>query len=235
MFNNYIGNIMLTLHHLQNSRSFRILWLLEELVWAYDLNYQLITHERTSSHLAPDVLQDIHPMGKAPILVDDGRALIESGFIIEYVLKKYDSQNQFKPTDEQGWQDYTFWLHFAESSMMPPLVMRLVMTAVATKSPWFIRPIARKIAQTVENLVIKNNVTRSFKLLDDTLAKSAYVAGDTFSGADIQVYFGAKALASRGKLPDCPNIERWLKALEGRLAYKSACQKGGNLFENQSK
>ncbi len=223
---------MLTLHHLTNSRSFRILWLLEELVWSYDINYQLITHERTPSYLAPDELTQIHPMGKAPILVDDGRALVESGFIMEYLLKKYDQENQFKPTDEQAWQDYTFWLHFAESSMMPPLVMRLVMTAVATKSPWFIRPIARKIAQKVESLVIAGNIRRSFGLLDDTLAKSAYVAGSMFSAADIQVYFGAKALQNRGGLSDYPNVERWLKTCEGRLAYKSACQKGGALFES---
>ena len=115
---------MLTLHHLNQSRSFRILWLLCELNALYGIPFKVIKHERTKSHLAPKELTDIHPMGKAPILVDEirGRTLAESGFIIEYLLRHYDKDGKLSPTDET-WEDYAFWLHFAESSMMPPLVM----------------------------------------------------------------------------------------------------------------
>lgn len=221
---------MLTLHHLNNSRSFRILWLLEELAWAYDLNYKLITHDRTANYLAPDELKAIHPMGKAPILVDGDKVLAESGFIIEYLLKTYDTNGEFKPTDGKAWEDYTFWLHFAESSMMPPLVMRLVMNAVATKSPWFIRPIAKAIAGKVESLVIAGNIKQSFDLLDGQLADNDWVAGKQFSGADIQTYFAVKALESRGGLGEREHIKRWLVACESRLAYKTTVKKGGQLF-----
>lgn len=220
---------MLTLHHLNNSRSFRILWLLEELAWAYDLNYKLITHDRTASYLAPDDLKAIHPMGKAPILVDGDKALAESGFIMEYLLKTYDINGEFKPTDDKTWEDFTFWLHFAESSMMPPLVMRLVMNAVATKSPLLVRPIAKAIAGKVESLVIKDNIAQSFTLLNSHLANRDWIA-DTFTGADVQAYFAVKALESRGGLGEWENLKTWLNRCESRPAYKEAVQKGGRLF-----
>lgn len=221
---------MLTLHHLNHSRSFRILWLLEELAWAYDLDYRLVTHSRTANYLAPDELSAIHPMGKAPILVDGDKVLAESGFIMEYLLAKYDTNGEFKPTDGKAWEDFTFWLHFAESSMMPPLVMRLIMTKVATKSPWFIRPIAKAIANKVESLVIADNIKKSFDLLDGHLADNHWVAGETFSASDIQTHFAVKALRSRGGLGEREHIKRWLGACEARLAYKSTVKKGGDIF-----
>lgn len=220
---------MLTLHHLNNSRSFRILWLLEELKARYNTEYQLITHNRTASYLAPDDLKAIHPMGKAPILVDGDKALAESGFIMEYLLKTYDINGEFKPTDDKTWEDFTFWLHFAESSMMPPLVMRLVMNAVATKSPLLVRPIAKAIAGKVESLVIKDNIAQSFTLLNSHLANRDWIA-DTFTGADVQAYFAVKALESRGGLGEWENLKTWLNRCESRPAYKEAVQKGGRLF-----
>lgn len=220
---------MLTLYHLNNSRSFRILWLLEELKARYNTEYQLITHDRTASYLAPKQMQDIHPMGKAPILVDGDKVLAESGFIIEYLLKTYDTDGEFKPTDDKAWEDYTFWLHFAESSMMPPLVMRLVMNAVATKSPLLVRPITKAIRQKVETLVIADNIKQSFDLLEAHLKDKEWLAG-AFSGADIQTYFAVKALESRGGLGERPNVIDWLLRCESRPAYKEAVQKGGRLF-----
>ena len=221
---------MLTLHHLNHSRSFRILWLLCELKAHYGTPFQLISHVRNKHHLAPDEMQSIHPMGKAPILVDEarGRTLVESGFIIEYLLKYYDSDKQFLPSDD-GWEDYAFWLHFGESTMMPPLVTRLVMGAVATKSPLLVRPVAKAIADKVESLVVKGNIKQSFGLLDAHLKDKAWLAGD-FTGADIQVYFAVKALQSRGGIDAWANVGQWLNRCEARTAFKEATEKGGRLF-----
>lgn len=221
---------MLTLHHLNHSRSFRILWLLCELKAHYGTPFQVISHYRNKHHLAPDEMQSIHPMGKAPILVDEarGRTLVESGFIIEYLLKYYDSDKQFLPSDEH-WEDYAFWLHFGESTMMPPLVMRLVMSKVATKSPLIVRPVAKAIADKVENLMIKGNIAQSFGVLDNHVKDEEWLAGD-FTGADIQVYFAVKALQSRGGIDAWANVERWLNRCEARTAFKEATKKGGRLF-----
>lgn len=222
---------MLTLHHLNQSRSFRILWLLCELNTLYGTPFKVIKHNRTKSHLAPKELTDIHPMGKAPILVDEthGRTLAESGFIIEYLLRYYDTDGKLSPTDE-AWEDYAFWLHFAESSMMPPLVMRLIMSKVATKSPLLVRPIAKKIADKVEGLVINDNVAHSFGLLNAHLSDKDWIAGD-FTGADVQAYFAVKALQSRGGLGSWDNLKAWLIRCENRTAYKQAVEQGGKIFE----
>lgn len=223
--------MMVTLHYLSNSRSFRVLWLLEELAWVYDVDYQLITHQRTQNYLAPDELKHIHPMGKAPILIDGEKVLAESGFILEYLLKKYDINHEFKPTDEDGWELFTFWLHFSESSMMPPLVMRLVMQKIVEKSPWLIKLITKTIAKKVEDLVIASNINQSFDLLESQLSKTTWVAGNKFSAADIQTYFSAKALDSRGGLGERNHIKQWILACEERLAYNSTTVKGGKLFD----
>lgn len=221
---------MLTLHHLNHSRSFRILWLLCELNAQYGTPFQVITHNRNKMHLAPKEMQAIHPMGKAPILVDEnrGKTLVESGFIIEYLLKHYDVNQKFTPSDSH-WEDYAFWLHFSESSMMPPLVMRLVMGKVATKSPFLVRPIAKAIADKVENLMIKGNIEQSFGLLNSHLQDKEWVAGD-FGGADIQVYFAVKALQSRGGIGKWQNLQNWLNRCESRTAYQQAVAQGGQLF-----
>ncbi|WFF37842.1 glutathione S-transferase [Moraxella nasibovis] len=221
---------MLTLHHLNHSRSFRILWLLEELSALYGTPYELVTHTRNANFLAPKEMMGIHPMGKAPILVDDvrGCTLAESGFIIEYLLKYYDTQGKLSP-DASHWEDYAFWLHFAESSMMPPLVMRLVMTKVATKSPFLVRPVAKAIANKVESLMISGNIRQSFGLLDAHLAQRQWLAGQ-FTGADIQTYFAAKALQSRGGLGDWQHIRRWMADCEARAEHQAAVAKGGALF-----
>lgn len=218
---------MLTLHHLNHSRSFRILWLLEELKAYYGTDYQLITHKRNANFLAPDEMASIHPMGKAPILVDNerGRTLVESGFIIEYLLKYYDKEGKFAPRDEM-WEDYAFWLHFSESSLMPPLVMRLVMSKVADKSPWFVRPVTKAIANKVESLMIKDNILRGFGLLNSHLDNKVWIADD-FTGADIQTYFAVKALQSRGGLEAFNNLQTWLSRCENRPAYQQAVELGG--------
>ncbi len=220
---------MLHLHHLENSRSHRIIWLLEEL----DVDYQLTCYERNKAHLAPDSLEKIHPMGKAPILVADGKALIESAFIMEYLLKYYNSEQRFKPSDdnEAAWEAYTFWMHFAEASVMPTLVMRLVFTKVVEKSPLLVRPISKGIQKQVESSMIASNLNKMLAMMEHQLQDNHWFAGSDFSAADIQMYLAVVA-ANAGKGLDTSkhaNLLNWLKRCQAREAFKRSEEKGGRL------
>lgn len=220
---------MLHLHHLANSRSFRILWLLEEL----EVDYKLTNYERNKAYRAPESLKAIHPLGHAPILEVDNRTLVESGFIIEYLLKHYDKQQSFKPADdnEAAWDDYTFWLHFAEASLMPPLVMRLVFTKVVQQSPMFIKPVSKKIQGQVEKNMISSNLDKMLAMMEQHLQHNAWFAGSEFSGADIQMHLGVVgANAGPGLNKNkYANLLNWLKRCEERPAFKRAEEKGGRL------
>ncbi len=220
---------MLHLHHLQNSRSFRIVWLLEEL----NIDYKLTCYDRTKAYLAPDSLKKVHPLGHAPILEVDGRPLIESAFIIEYLLKHYDDEQQFKPndSDEAAWENYTFWLHYAEASAMPPLVMRLVFNKVVERSPMLVKPVAKGIQKQVEKSMIADNILTTLSMMEQHLSHNLWFAGDKFSAADIQMYFVAIAAQSRTALADgtYTNITNWLKSCQQRNAFKQAEEKGGSI------
>lgn len=220
---------MLHLHHLENSRSFRILWLLEEL----NVDYQLTCYQRNKAFRAPESLKKIHPLGHTPILEVNDQALIESGFIIEYLLKNYDTEQQFKPADdnEAAWEAYTFWLHFAEASIMPLLVMRLVFTKVVEKSPRLIRPVSKSIRKQVENNMINTSLTKMLLMMEDRLQDNHWFAGTEFSAADIQMHF-AVAAANAGEGLDrikYANIIIWLKRCQEREAFKRAEAKGGRI------
>ncbi len=220
---------MLHLHHLANSRSFRILWLLEEL----GVDYQLTCYDRNKAYRAPDSLKEIHPLGHAPILEVDGRPLIESGFIIEYLLKHYDTEQKFKPADdnESAWEDYTFWLHFAEASVMPPLVMRLVFTKVVEQSPMLIKPVSKKIQAQVEKSMISSSLNPMLAMMEKHLEDKRWFAGSEFSAADIQMHLavlGANAGEGLNR-KKYANILNWLKRSEERPAFKRSEEKGGRL------
>lgn len=220
---------MLHLHHLSNSRSFRILWLLEEL----GVDYQLTCYERNKAYRAPDSLKAVHPLGHAPILEVDDRKLLESGFIIEYLLKHYDKERQFKPADdnEAAWENYTFWLHFAEASVMPPLVMRLVFTKVVQQSPMLIKPVSKKIQAQVEKSMISSSLDPILMMMEQHLEDNHWFAGSEFSAADIQMHFavlGANAGEGLNR-KKYANILNWLKRCEERPAFKRAEEKGGRL------
>lgn len=220
---------MLHLHHLQNSRSFRIVWLLEEL----KLDYKLSCYDRTKAYLAPASLKKVHPLAHAPILEVDGRPLVESGFIIEYLLKYYDEERRFKPadSDEASWERYTFWLHFAEASAMPPLVMRLVFNKVVERSPLLIKPIAKGIQKQVEASMIADSISAVLTMMEEHLQDNTWFAGESFSAADIQVYFVAIAAQSRTALGDggYPKVSAWLNRCQEREAFKQAENKGGRI------
>lgn len=220
---------MLHLHHLENSRSFRILWLLEEL----QADYKLTCYQRNKAYLAPKSLKKIHPLGQAPILEDGSRILVESGFIIEYLLKQYDTAHLFKPTedDNAAWENYTFWMHFAEASVMPLLVMRLVFTKVVEKSPMLIKPISRGIRKQVESSMIRDSLLTMLDMMELQLQNNHWFAGTAFSGADIQMYIPVVA-ANAGAGLDASkyaNLLNWLKRCQERAAFKLAVTKGGQV------
>lgn len=221
----------LKLHHLNNSRSTRIIWLLEEL----ELDYELVKYEREDTRLAPDSLKHIHPLGKAPILQDeaDGTQLTiaESGAIIEYILHRYDTSKRFSPdmTGSQEWIDYLFWLHFSEGSAMPPLLLNLIFNAIPDRSPTLIKPIAKGISKKVMQSFVQPNLNRHNSLIEDTLSQHAWFAGDKLTGADIQMSFIIEAIKARGGLNQYPHMSQWLDKVRSRPAYQAALQKGGEL------
>lgn len=221
---------MLHLHHLQQSRSFRIVWLLEEL----GIDYQLTSYERTARFLAPKNLEQQSPMGKAPILEADGKVLMESGHIIDYLMAKYDQDYALHPKtnpDSSSWLDYNFWLHFAEASAMPPLLMRLVFSKVVESSPFFIQPISKSIQSKVEHSMIQKNIDKIFLLMEQHLQDKHWLAGSEFTASDIQMHFVIAAAHSRQPLSKTKyaNILNWLSRCENRPAFQRAVEKGGRL------
>lgn len=210
---------MITLHYLQCSRSFRILWALEEL----GVDYQVEFYQRSASYAAPEILKNIHPLGKAPILVDDGDVIVESAVILDYLQQQYDRLQQFKPQQAKDQRQYDYWMHYAEGSLMPLLVMTLVMNNVSKHVPWVIRPIAEKITDGVKGGFIRPRVKENILYLEQYLSEHDYFAGE-FSFADIQMAFPLIALQKRlhGKYP---NIQAFVQRIQERAAFQRAEQK----------
>jgi glutathione S-transferase len=220
---------MIIVHHLNNSRSQRILWLLEELGLAYEIKkYQ----RDAKTMLAPPELRAVHPLGKSPVITDDGVTVAESGAIIDYLLERYGN-GKFVPA--AGTPDklrYTYFMHYAEGSAMTPLLMKLVFDRVeSSPMPFFARPIARGIAQKVKGTYILPQIAQHLAYLEAELAKSSWFAGAEFSGADIQISFVLEAAASRGGLGDkYPKLMDFLNRIHARPAYQRALERGG-LYE----
>jgi len=217
---------MITVHHLNNSRSQRVLWLLEEL----GLEYEIVRYERNpKTMLAPPELKAIHPLGKSPVVVDGDAVLAESGAVIEYLLEKY-GDGRLKPA--AGTQDklrWTYFLHYAEGSMMAPLLMKLVFDRVETSpAPFFVKPIARGIAKKVKGSYIQPQIDQHLKFLEAELVQRDWFAGADFSAADIQMSFPLEAAAARGGLDSAyPRLTAFLTRIHARPAYQRALDRGG--------
>ncbi len=219
------GLDMLTVHHLNNSRSQRVLWLLEEL----DAPYEIVRYERDpKTMLAPAELRAIHPLGKSPVVTDDGRTFAESGAIIEYLVDRYGDGRLAPPRGSPARHDYTYWLHYAEGSAMPPLLLKLVALRIAhAPMPFFARPIARKIAATLQSGFVDPQIDLHLGHVDGTLARSGWFVGDGFSAADIQMSFPLEAATARGGGSRYPAIARFLDTIHARPAYQRALERGG--------
>ncbi|RSZ59499.1 glutathione S-transferase [Massilia atriviolacea] len=220
---------MIIVHHLNNSRSQRILWLLEEL----GLDYEIRKYQRDAkTMLAPPELRAVHPLGKSPVISDGANTVAESGAIIEYLLERYGN-GKFVPA--AGTPDklrYTYFMHYAEGSAMTPLLMKLVFDRVeSSPMPFFARPIARGIAHKVKQTYILPQIAQHLAYLEAELAKANWFAGPEFSGADIQISFVLEAAASRGGLGDkYPKLMDFLNRIHARPAYQRALERGG-LYE----
>ena len=218
---------MITVHHLENSRSLRVLWLLEEL----GLPYEIIHYKRDPvTMLAPESLREIHPLGKAPILQDDDRVVAESGAIIEYLAHTYGKDTMLPESGGQAWLDYTYWLHYAEGSLMPPLVLRLVFEKVKTSPmPFFVKPVAKGISDKTNEMFIGPMIKTHLDFVESHLAKNTWFLGDKLSAADIQMSFPLEASVARGIVGrNRPHISGWVKRVHARPAYQRALEKGGD-------
>jgi glutathione S-transferase len=217
---------MLTVHHLNNSRSQRVLWLLEEL----GVPYEIKRYERDpKTMLAPPELRAVHPLGKSPVITDDGQTLAESGAIIEYLVDKY-GQGRFAPaagTPER--QRYTYWMHYAEGSAMPPLLLKLVALRIASAPmPFFAKPIARKIASTLQSSFIDPQLKLHLGYINQELGATGWFVGNDFTAADVQMSFPLEAATARGGMEgQIPAVVDFLKRIHARPAYQRALERGG--------
>ncbi|MGA6100196.1 glutathione S-transferase [Stutzerimonas marianensis] len=224
---------MLTLHHLENSRSHRVLWLLEEL----ELPYEIKRYARDSQTLlAPDELKAIHPLGKAPILCDEAACLAESGAILEYLAERYAQGPLALP--KPGTPEHLklrYWMHYAEGSAMPPLLLRLVFDRVARgPMPFFIRPVARAIANGANKAFIGPQLNLHLDYMESELSKTEWFAGQTFTIADIQMSFPLEAAEARAGLDGSrPRLMDFLRRIRERPAYQRAVQRGGPVMSGR--
>jgi glutathione S-transferase len=217
---------MITVHHLNNSRSQRILWLLEELGLEYDIRrYQ----RDPQTMLAPPELRQIHPLGKSPVITDGDLTLAESGAIIEYLAGRYGNGRLVPAADTPEKLRYIYWLHYAEGSMMPPLLMKLIFNRIErAPMPFFAKPIARAIAQKTKASFIEPNINRHLDYMEAELGKTAWFAGPVFTAADIQMSFPLEAAVSRGGLDSKrPKLMAFLERIHSRPAYRKAIERGG--------
>lgn len=210
---------MLTLHHLEKSRSFRILWALEELALEYQLKY----YRRRPDYSGPPELKSVHPLGKAPVLTHDDQAIAESAVILEYLQENFDTEGKFIPQSEFGRQQYRYWMHYAEASLMPLLVMTLVMSKVPDHVPWPVKPVARKITEGIKAGFIDKRLPDHLRFVEQHLAKHDYFA-DSFSFADIQMSFPLLAIEERTG-NSSPQIRAFAERIRQRPAFQRALKK----------
>jgi glutathione S-transferase len=219
---------MITVHHLEYSRSQRVLWLLEEL----GVPYEVKTYKRNpKTKMAPAELKAIHPLGKSPVITVDGQVVAESGAIIEYLLDRYDPQNKLRPapgTPER--LQFTYWLHYAEGSLMPPLLVALIFGEVQkAKLPFFVKPIVHGIVGQVRKAYIGPQVKLHYDFMEQELQKRPWFAGDKFTAADIQMSYPVDAGLSRGTSgQDYPKIQDFVRRIKERPAWKKAEAKVGD-------
>jgi glutathione S-transferase len=202
---------MLAVHHLNDSRSQRILWLLEEL----GVPYQIKPYQRDAqTRLAPPELKKVHPLGKSPVITDGGKTIIESGAIIDYVIRRYGKGRMQPAPETAAYDEYVQWMHYAEGSAMLPLMLNLY---------------AARLGDAAAPLMprIEGEIANHLAYIDGALKGRQFIVGETLSGADIQMSFVGEVAGAFGKRAQYPNLDAWTKRLHDRPAYKKAIEKGG--------
>jgi glutathione S-transferase len=216
---------MITVHHLNNSRSQRVLWLLEEL----ELPYEIVKYERDpETMLAPASLRAIHPLGKSPVITDGDATLAESGAILEYLVETHGKGALAPAAGTQAYRHYRYFMHYAEGSLMPLLVMKLVFNRIKTDAPFLFRPFARAIAGTVSRRFLAPNLATHLGFLGGHLAKHSWFTGDAFTAADVQMSFPIESAVARADDRIPPSITEWLGRIQARPAYRRAIERGGD-------
>ena len=217
---------MIVVHHLNNSRSQRVLWLLEELGLAYDIK----RYERDKkTMLATPELRKVHPLGKSPVITDGDLTIAESGAIIEYLVERY-GDGCFAPARElPAYLRYRYWLHYAEGSLMSPLLLKLVFDKIETSPmPFFVKPIVKVISSQVKSSFIMPQINTHLDYLEAELGKGHWFVGDDFTAADVQLSFPIEAAAARGGLnASRPRLMDFLQRIHARPAYQRAVGRGG--------
>jgi glutathione S-transferase len=215
---------MLTVHHLNNSRSQRVLWLLEEL----GVPYEIKRYQRQPDMMAPKELRAIHPLGKSPVVTDGASTIAESGAIVEYIVETYGQGRLIPPLRTPERLRYTYWLHYAEGSAMSPLLLKLLFTMMPQRAPALVRPVVRMIASGALTGFVEPQLKLHMDYWESELAKTAYFAGRDFTAADIQMSFPLEAASSRGGLDQrYPKALAWLERVHTRPAYARALENGG--------
>lgn len=217
---------MIVVHHLENSRSQRILWLLEELAVPYEVR----RYERDrKTMLAPPELKAVHPLGKSPVITDGDRVLAETGAIIEHLVERHGDRHLMPAPGTEAHDRYRYWLHYAEGSLMPLLVMKLIFSrTTVAPTPWLIRPIAKAIANAVGERFLDPNLKLHLGFIETELAATGWLVGDQLSAADIIMSFPLEAAVARGGAAGGhPNINAFLARIRARPAWQAALARGG--------
>ena len=219
-----LGITMLTIHHLNNSRSQRVLWLLEEL----GVPYEIVRYERQPDMRAPRELRAIHPLGKSPVITDGGNTIAESGAIVEYLIETYGDGRLIPPPKTPERLRYSYWLHYAEGSAMPLLLLKLLFNVMPKRSPALLRPLVHKVSNQALTTLVNPQLKQHMAFWESELQKSEWFAGNEFTAADIQMSFPLQAAAARGGLEHGhPRAMDFLTRIEARPAYQTALEKGG--------
>jgi glutathione S-transferase len=217
---------MIVVHHLNNSRSQRVLWLLEEL----GLEYEVKRYERDrNTMLAPPELRRVHPLGKSPVITVGALTLAESGAIVEYLITRHGGGRLAPAADSPQWPRYLYWLHYAEGSAMPPMLVKLIFDRIEkSPMPFFARPIARGLVGKVRTSFIEPRLNEHLNFMEGELGKSKWFAGDEFTAADIQMSFPLELAVTRAGLNATrPKLMAFLECVHARPAYKKALERGG--------
>jgi glutathione S-transferase len=202
---------MIVVHHLDDSRSQRILWLLEELAVPYEIKQ----HKRDpKTRLAPPELKRIHPLGKSPVIEDDGRVIAESGAIVDYVLRRYGNGRLLPVQSSPAYDAYVHWMHYAEGSAMPALIVRINVARVGEAAAQALPRLDAEIALQLD-------------YIDGRLEDRPYLLGSELTAADIQLSFVGELAAARLGISAYPNLAAWVRRFQSRPAYKAALARGG--------
>ncbi len=215
---------MIIVHHLENSRSQRVLWLLEEL----GLPYEVRRYQRDpKTMLAPPELYDIHPLGKSPVIAEDGIIVAETGAILEYIRDTHGAGELAVEPGSAEARAVSYWLHYAEGSAMNPLLMKLVFTQLPNRAPVLMKPLVKSVARKALTGFVDPRVAEHIKYWEGALAKTGWFAGGKMTLADIMMSFPLEAAAARAGAGALPAIAAFLKRIHDRPAYQRALERGG--------